>query len=90
MARKWDEKTFETELRAVATTLGHFPSNSELQGMRRYDLACQIYRRGGFITWAKRLGIARLTSDSDTGWEGEDAAAKRLMSLGFAVSRLAE
>lgn len=53
--------------------------------MGRLDLANQISKRGGFVAWSMKLGIPRVASDSDTGWEGEEAAASRLTELGFHV-----
>ncbi len=76
---------FESELKAVAHSLGHFPSNTELRGLKRNDLGSQITKRGGFVYWSEKLGIPRVESDTDTGWEGEAAAAQRLKELGLSV-----
>ena len=85
--RRWDDRTVESELRCVVEALGRFPSNADLRDTGRLDLANQIARRGGFLHWADKLGMARKASDSDTGWEGEDAAFERLTQLRFSVTR---
>lgn len=84
--RRWTDDYFEAEVREASSLLGHFPTNSELLGMQRSDLSNEIVRRGGFIHCAQMLNIPRLHSDSDTGWEGERAAATRLSELGFEVT----
>jgi len=83
--RRWTSSEFERELQEVAHSLGHFPSNSELRDMGRLDLANQITKRGGFVTWSQKLGIPRVASDCDTGWEGEENAMNHLTKLGFHV-----
>lgn len=85
--RQWTDEELEDEARKIATALGHFPSCSELKEMGRNDLACLMGRRGGLIHWSEKIGIPRRHSDSDTGWEGEDAAAQCLGELGFDVAR---
>ena len=87
MRRTWDDNQVDVEVRQIAKDLGHFPSRSELSDRGRNDLAMQIQRRGGFIHWAGRIGIGRLRSNSDTGWEGESQAAQRLADAGFSVAR---
>ena len=84
--RRWTSDFFESELRDVASVLGHFPSRSELDDMGRQDLASEIGRRGGFIQCSEVFGLPRVRSDSDKGWEGEAAAAQRLVELGFGVT----
>jgi|GEM_PF-2495214 len=85
--RSWSETAIENDLRLIANAVGHFPSCRELAEMGRGDLANQVSKRGGFLNWSKRIGIGRQTSESDVGWEGEEAAASRLESLGFSVVR---
>lgn len=84
--RRWTDEVFESEVKDVASALGHFPTVSELAAMKRRDLASEIIRRGGFMRCAQVLGLTRIESDSDTGWEGERAAAQRLTELGFQVA----
>jgi hypothetical protein len=85
LPKKWTEELVESELRALCGQLGYFPSNSELRQLKRGDLSNQICKKGGFVHWSKRVGCERKHSDSDTGWEGEDAVAKLLTEKGFHV-----
>lgn len=64
------------------------PSSNELRALGRNDLAGQISKKGGFPTWAARLGISRKHSDSDTGWDGEIALAESAAKNGFTVERM--
>jgi hypothetical protein len=84
--RRWTDEVFESEIRNVASALGRFPTVSELAAMKRRDLSSEITRRGGFTRCAQAFGLTRIESDSDTGWEGERAAAQRLTELGFQVA----
>lgn len=86
MSRKtWTDNDVSFAVRAIASSLGHFPSNTELCEMGRNDLACQISRRGGFFYWSDRIGIKRRHSDSDFGWAGEHAVAEILRRRGHEV-----
>lgn len=85
--RKWNEIDIENNIRTIANAVGHFPSCLELRNMNRGDLANQISKKGGFLYWAKRLGIKRKSSESDTGWEGEKATMDYLLSMGFSVRK---
>lgn len=85
--QRWDDSRIEGELRGVAEAMGRFPSTSDLRDMGRLDLTNQVERHGGFLHWARKLGIERRVSDSDKGWKGEDAAADRLARAGLAVTR---
>ena len=76
------------QLLMVAAGTAVMPSNSELRSLGRNDLAIQIARRGGFLQWAKRLGLTRKASDSDTGWGGEKDLAEKLTKAGFIVTRM--
>jgi len=87
--RHWTDEAVEAELRQLCQALGHFPSNSELRSMGRNDLAVQVSRRRGFVYWSVRVGTPRRESDSDTGWRGEDEAARSLQERGFTVTRRA-
>lgn len=89
MRRHWTDEAVETEIRQICEALGHFPSSSELRTMERNDLAAQVSRRSGFIYWSERVGFKRRESDSDTGWRGEDDAARSLQEFGFSVTRRA-
>jgi hypothetical protein len=86
MRRTWSTAEVEAEATRLASTLGHFPTNSELRAIGRNDLAMQITRRGGFAEMAKRLGIDRIESASDLGWDGERAVCERLTARGFSVT----
>lgn len=77
----------EAAIREAAATTGIFPSAQQLRRIGRNDLANSISRRGGFIHWSERLGIARADSDSDFGWSGEIAFQKLLESRGYQVVR---
>lgn len=83
----WTEELVESEIRKVSEALGHFPSNTELQGMKRGDLSNIITKRGGFIFWAEKTGIARIHSDSDTGWIGEKKVQSLFISQGYLCDR---
>lgn len=76
------------ELAKIIECLGRMPSNQELLQQGLSDLANQISKRGGFLAWAKRMGVTRSLSDSDTGWSGEIALAKVLERRGFNVLRM--
>jgi len=71
----------------VARRLGHFPSSTELKAMGRNDLMCAITKHGGFLNVSGEIGIARLSSDSDVGWKGEDNVRKKLIEIGYRVDR---
>lgn len=81
--RSWTDELIAEEARRVAQSLGHFPSAQELRQLGRNDLACVIGKRGGFLRWADRIGIARHGSDSDTGWEGEEAVRREFLARGI-------
>lgn len=84
--KRWNDTELEKVIRSIAQDLGHFPTCSELGEIGRLDVANRIARSGGFRHWSAVTGIPRVMSDSDKGWAGEDAAAKRLEELGFAVT----
>jgi hypothetical protein len=71
MRTQWTEEKIERDLREAAKEIGHFPSVAELNATNRNGLSCAIGRNGGFIVWARRLGMDRGFSDSDFGWAGE-------------------
>lgn len=66
---------------------GLMPTNHYLIDTGQSDLANQISKKGGFLKWAQRLGLIRVHSDSDTGWDGENRVQKILESAGFQVER---
>lgn len=88
MRKTWTDQMVATELAAIVAGMGVMPSNNELRELGKNDLACQISRRGGFPSWAVRLGVPRKESESDTGWGGEIALASILESQGFSVERM--
>lgn len=86
MIRKsWSENMVAEQLMEISKGTGFIPSNSELNELGRSDLANQITRRGGFISWAERLGLKRRGSASDTGWGGEKELAAILTQMEFEV-----
>jgi hypothetical protein len=80
---QWNEALIASELMEVIKSIGKFPSNSILIGLGRCDLANQISKKGGFVSWAKRLGMDREESDSDFGWNGEEIFKKMCDSRGI-------
>lgn len=84
---KWTEKLVFSELEQICKTLGHMPSNSYLRTNGRNDLASQIVRKGGFLSWAKKINFERIHSDSDTGWDGENALLTLFEEKGFKCER---
>ncbi len=76
-----------SELGKIIEATGRMPSSPILHEMKRSDLSSQISKRGGFEEWAKRMGVSRAHSDSDTGWDGEIAFMKRLSENGFSPER---
>lgn len=84
---KWTDSKIENDLREITVSLGHFPSDPDLQKMGRGDLSNAVNKRGGIISWSERLGLPRVHSDSDTGWDGEKAVQTILESKGFGIER---
>ncbi len=83
----WTDEKVHQELLSICGGTGVFPSNTDLVKLGRNDLSNQIARRGGFIHWSKRLGFERVSSDSDTGWHGEDECLKILSDFGFTAEK---
>lgn len=83
MRRSWTQEQVDEEAKAIAGTIGRFPTNAQLREMGRGDLSDQISRRGGFRETAKRLGIDSVVSDSDTGWAGEHMFCEIARAAGF-------
>lgn len=83
----WTNESLETSILEIINGSGVMPSNSYLEHIGRCDVASQISRRGGFVFWAKKLGVKRESSDSDFGWAGEESVSKKLDSLGFETLR---
>jgi hypothetical protein len=84
---KWTDEKIATELNAVIAGTGIMPSAYELRGLGRNDLACALSKRGGFLFWAERLGVSRVHSDSDTGWDGEKLFVELAQSQGIQADR---
>lgn len=76
------------ELTTIIAGTGKMPSVSELREIGRNDLAIQVSRKGGFLSWATRLGATRAVSDSDTGWTGEIDLLEKLNERGFIAARM--
>ena len=85
--RKWTDDIVTTELRQIATSLGHFPSARELREIGKENLLQAMNKRGGIAKFVPAVGIARQHSDSDTGWEGEAMVKEILEANGFNVSK---
>ena len=85
MSIKWNNTMIGEELTAISLSLGHFPSNAELQAMGKNPLSCATVKRGGLIHWSNKLGFKRQDSDSDHGWRGEAAVADILRGAGYDV-----
>lgn len=86
--RKWTDESIATACKEFSAGKEHFPTNSELRDAGRLDLSNAIARNGGFCSWAKRLGLPRIESDSDTGWAGEEAFKDLAIIGGFAAERM--
>jgi hypothetical protein len=86
----WTDELLHQELITICAGTGRFPSVSELAALNRGDISNQIVRRGGFVKWAKRIGYARKSSDSDYGWEGERRAIALLEKESFKVEKAKE
>jgi len=83
---QWTDELALDECKKIAKGLGHFPSNSDLTSLGRGDLSSQIVKRlGGFVEASRMVGIDRLHSDSDTGWDGELMAQDMLEVAGYHV-----
>lgn len=67
----WTDTMRETVVKEISSSIGRFPSRSDLESMGRGDVVNQISKNGGFVYWSDRIGIPREHSDSDTGWDGE-------------------
>jgi hypothetical protein len=83
----WTDELVAAELRKLAGDTGVLPAAARLREVGRNDLVCAATRSGGLIAWAARLGLRRESSDSDTGWEGEDMLVEILRGQGFAAER---
>lgn len=64
------------------------PSARELRSAGRNDLACQVAVRGGFRTWAARLGLPLKESETRLGQSIEDAVEAGFRAHGRTVSRM--
>jgi hypothetical protein len=88
MARKtWTEAMISERIMENYRNTGLMPTNQYLVDSGQGDLANQITKKGGFFKWAERLGLSRVHSDSDTGWDGEKRVQTILESAGFQVER---
>lgn len=81
--KQWTFELLHSELITICAGLGHFPSRSELESLKRGDIGNALCRHGGYKEWSKRCGYERRHSDSDTGWEGEAELIRLLSSKGF-------
>ena len=88
MTRKtWTEAMISDRIMENYRITGLMPTNQYLKETGQCDLVGQISKKGGFLKWAERLGLAREHSDSDTGWDGEKRVQEILESAGFQVER---
>lgn len=90
MARRtrWSESLIETRLLVHVDDLGRMPSCRELaerEGDHR--LATAIVRYGGYVAWAKRLGVRLKESETRTGRIWEDHEERFFLEAGFKVIR---
>ena len=76
-----------SELVSIIDGRSVMPTSTMLKEIGRHDLDHQISKRGGYAFWAKRVGVERKHSDSDTGWDGEIKLAEILTVKGFSVER---
>src|SRR5690242_3671320 len=87
MRTQWTDELIEKDLREMSANLGHFPSALDMRQLKRNDLACIVSKRGGFLHWSERIGVARRESDSDFGWQGEEAFCVLLRAQGIKAER---
>lgn len=85
--RKWTDDDVRKELRAIANSTNVMPTANELRCAGRNDLAMQISRRGGFVHWAKQLGLATRNSQTSMGQRWEDHVCSLLKQHGHSVER---
>lgn len=83
----WTTLLIMQALEPFAEELGRMPSANELRGQGRNDLACAISRRGGFKSWADRLGVGLKGSETELGQRVEREVAAWLEGEGFDVRR---
>lgn len=86
---KWSESMVADAILESFKSTGRFPSAPYLRETGQNGLSCAIVRTGGFVKWAKRLGIDREKSDSDVGWDGERQVQELLTGRGFVVEKQA-
>lgn len=53
----WNEKNILEELKIIVNKIGHFPVQSELHKMKRFDLSVAITRNGGHLHFRELLKI---------------------------------
>ena len=87
MPTKWTDSMIASRVMKIYDEIGTMPTVTYLKSTGQNDVSTQISRRGGFIAWAKRLGIEREHSDSDTGWDGETKLCDILHGQGFIAER---
>lgn len=83
----WTNKLVYERLVPIISALGRMPSANELRADGKNDLACAISRRGGFKSWAQRMGAGQKGTETHRGQEVEESEQSRLESLGFTVLR---
>jgi len=55
----WTAETLESELNnIIQSNGGNFPSNNQLRKLKRFDVASQISKLGGFYYWREKMGFA--------------------------------
>lgn len=85
--KKWTDEDVVNAILEISNKSGVMPTAHSMRVQGRNDLACQVSRRGGFIEWARRLGLSTVQSDSATGWDGEIALNELLIKKGFVATR---
>ena len=66
----WVDETVIAELKPIIRSIGHFPTQTELQTMGRRDLAHQISIHGGVNKFKKLMGY-QITKRDDGSWTDE-------------------
>ena len=83
--RRWSEAQIIEELERIALEYGRMPSVNELKSHGMNSLATTIALRGGFKSWAKRLGLQQKGTETHRGIYVQKSISQWLESQGFSV-----